>query len=135
MKKLQNIGSNVPIERRKSPRLIDSFKYHASTDKETVIDEKVSRKAISKLSSVILETEKTLKVVSPMRPDSTRATQVDIVTVLNKFLGKQLDSSGKMAVIQSVSGRQLSFNKYSGICEWANSQFLFVNGMNTLSLS
>lgn len=84
--------------------------------------------------------EKTITVVRPANPSrkevtkpkgaSARSTSVNVGNIVGQFLGHAMDKKGKDYVVQRVSGSQsrVSFNKYSGIQEWANeAMFLWVN--------
>lgn len=78
---------------------------------------------------------------APPKPDSTRNVNINVNSILFGknlpddcgLLGKQVEKYGKAAVIEDacyLSGHSstASFNKYSGICEWANKCFfLWVN--------
>ena len=69
---------------------------------------------------------------------STRNTLASVDSIVRRFLGKELERTGKAAVIDAaleassssdgVPEYNVSFNKYSGICEWQNDAiFLWVN--------
>ena len=67
---------------------------------------------------------------------STKNTTCSVGAIVRRWLGKELESTGKAAVIDaatrastSVGGvGTISFNKYSGLCEWQNDAiFLWVN--------
>lgn len=76
---------------------------------------------------------------SEAKPGTTRATKIDVSRVLNGdfsypiFIGHQLASPGKAAVVEHANlicrnDFGISFNKYSGVCEWNNEAiFLWVN--------
>ncbi len=76
---------------------------------------------------------------SEAKPGTTRATKIDVKRVLYGdfnypiFIGHQLSSPGKAAVVEHANlicrnEFGLSFNKYSGVCEWSNEAiFLWVN--------
>lgn len=59
----------------------------------------------------------------------TKDLIISIDDILSSCLGKYVSSKmGKAAVIEYVSGSaHVSFNKYSGVLEWKNSLFLWVN--------
>jgi hypothetical protein len=81
-------------------------------------------------------------VRSEAKPGTTRATYVDAKKVLcghfdyPLFIGRRLANTGKAAVVEHANfmcGNEvgISFNKYSGVCEFQNDVlFLWVN-MNT----
>jgi len=81
-------------------------------------------------------------VQSEAKPGTTRATYVDVKKVLYGhfdyplFIGRRLANTGKAAVVEHANfmcGNEaaISFNKYSGVCEFQNNAlFLWVN-MNT----
>jgi len=81
-------------------------------------------------------------VQSEAKPGTTRATYVDVKKVLHGhfdyplFIGRRLANTGKAAVVEHAAfmcGNEagISFNKYSGVCEFQNDAlFLWVN-MNT----
>ena len=88
-------------------------------------------------------TAKTKVVIqSEAKPGTTRATNINVKQSLNGnfdypiFVGRRLAATGKAAVVEHanfMSGNPpgISFNKYSGVCEFRNSAlFLWVN-MNT----
>lgn len=60
---------------------------------------------------------------------STKNTTIHTGATVRKYLGQELEYTGKAATIEAaVEGGTLSFNKYSGICEWENDAiFLWVN--------
>lgn len=71
---------------------------------------------------------------------STRFLHLNVNEILTNFLGHQLEVSGKDAVISQMSrysslkdtneiagSDRISFNKYSGVLEWKNALFLWVN--------
>lgn len=72
--------------------------------------------------------------------NSARAIYLDVEVLMQNFLGKQCDRTGKAAVIEESARKSyrkctlpstpisISFNKYSGVQEWAgNVLFLWVN--------
>lgn len=74
---------------------------------------------------------------------STRFLHLNVNEILTNFLGQQLEMSGKDAVISQMSrylslkdaneiagSNRISFNKYSGVLEWKNALFLWVNLKN-----
>ena len=73
------------------------------------------------------------------KPGSTKATIIDITKVLYGnfnfpiFIGQQLVSPNKASVIEHANlvcrnDSGISFNRYSGVCEWGNdAMFLWVN--------
>ncbi len=77
--------------------------------------------------------------VSEPKPGTTRATNVNIRHVLYAtfdypiFVGRRLSKTGKAAVVEHANfmcgnGSGISFNKYSGVCEFRNDVlFLWVN--------
>jgi hypothetical protein len=61
-------------------------------------------------------------------PDMSRAISANIEHFLGKYLGIQIKEFGKAAIMsQSNSGLLPRFNKYSGVVEWKNCIFLWVN--------
>ena len=60
---------------------------------------------------------------------STKNTTIHAGATVRKYLGQELEYTGKAATIEAaVEGGTLSFNKYSGICAWENDAiFLWVN--------
>lgn len=68
----------------------------------------------------------------PAASGSSRSMKCDVNKLLQSYIGNTIvprDGQVKRAVIQlsSNSGVCPSFNRMSGICEWANCVFLFVN--------
>jgi len=72
---------------------------------------------------------------SAIKP-STKNTTCSVGAIVRRWLGKELESTGKAAVIDAAMGAStsvggvgsISFNKYSGLCEWKNDAiFLWVN--------
>jgi hypothetical protein len=68
----------------------------------------------------------------PAAAGSSRSMKCDVNKLLQSYIGNTIvprDGQVKRAVIQlsSNSGVCPSFNRMSGICEWANCVFLFVN--------
>uniref|UniRef100_A0A7S2EEJ7 Uncharacterized protein n=1 Tax=Trieres chinensis TaxID=1514140 RepID=A0A7S2EEJ7_TRICV len=81
----------------------------------------------------------------PTKPQSltsqptAKSTVVNVSKILERYLGRKMDSSGKAPVVrETVNASQpkneecpgyfVSFNKYSGVCEWRNEAiFLWVN--------
>ena len=84
-----------------------------------------------------------IKHAMDAKPGTTRATFIDVHKILfGQFnhpicVGQQLSTFGKVAVVEHAdiqcqisnsSGNGISFNKYSGVCEWKNDAlFLWVN--------
>jgi len=87
---------------------------------------------------------------SPSEPaaNSVRSISLDISKLVLKFLGKPLETFGKDFVIQNTfreaaypedmqrlqGASRLSFNKYSGVQEWKNVIYLWINigGQNSV---
>lgn len=86
-------------------------------------------------------THKTIKMPqqSEAKPGTTRATIIDVSKVFcgdfnyPVFIGRQLKMPGKASVVEHANllcrnDFGISFNKYSGVCEWRNNAiFLWVN--------
>jgi len=87
---------------------------------------------------------KTAVIMKPViqteaKPGTTRATSIDVSKVLcgdfnyPVFIGRQLSNTGKAAVTEHANlmcrnDVGISFNKYSGVCEWKDDViFLWVN--------
>ena len=63
----------------------------------------------------------------PIQPDTTRSMNADTFYFLEN-LAFPIDTFGKAAVVELAgSGTLYKFNKYSGVTEWNNSLFLWVN--------
>lgn len=66
---------------------------------------------------------------------SSRSIEMNVKSIMDQYLGVELQSTGKSAVIDVSTNfdtnQSVSFNKYSGICEWKNhSLTLWVNIMD-----
>lgn len=60
--------------------------------------------------------------------DTSSSLFADIDTMLNQYLGQPLADYGKAAVMKkSNQNRDVRFNKYSGVAEWKNCLYLWVN--------
>jgi len=90
---------------RTSPRLRNVHPPRNSLRYEESLKSKTSKKNDPNVDSSFKKT------IPAPRSDSTRCTQIDLSAVLSSHLGKPV-SCGKLSVIQRVSGKQLSFNKY-----------------------
>ena len=65
----------------------------------------------------------------------SRETRINVQSIVSQCLGKYLTpKTGKASVVTTASNNpHISFNKYSGVLEWENCLFLWVNlgGVNT----
>ena len=105
---------------------------------DTVIPKTTSkRKRVDKSSRQIVKAETVQRIDA--KPGTTRATFIDVQRVLcgnfdyPVFIGQRLSNTGKKAVIDHASlmcgnAPDISFNKYSGVCEFRNEAIcLWVN--------
>jgi len=73
----------------------------------------------------VLET--TTAIVPEAPPDSSRSTCINVNEIVNQYLGRRLEETGKAAVISASAGRTVRFNKYSGALAWSNCTYLWIN--------
>eukprot|EP00554_Chaetoceros_debilis_P016438 CAMPEP_0194122506 /NCGR_PEP_ID=MMETSP0150-20130528/50925_1 /TAXON_ID=122233 /ORGANISM="Chaetoceros debilis, Strain MM31A-1" /LENGTH=247 /DNA_ID=CAMNT_0038815397 /DNA_START=63 /DNA_END=807 /DNA_ORIENTATION=- len=127
--------------RRRSKRLSGKLPYTSNPDRIVKAADLVD-KDTGKTQSRIASKQKPIsceKLQIDAKPGSTRATVIDLKKILCGtfdypiFIGRRLESFGKAAVVEHariMSGNfsSISFNKYSGVCEFKNDiLFLWVN--------
>ncbi len=119
---------------------------HEEEQEEEKMDENPSsttRSPSKKTKSYSANRQKSLMQMPTIPTDgkiSTRFLDLNVNEVIASFLGQQLEISGKDAVISQMSrfsshnnnyettkSTRISFNKYSGVLEWKNALFLWVN--------
>ena len=140
---------------RRSLRTRTSLSDVAVNDDNNVVEQKIMNKNVEKENKSRKRTLETstsnhkqtdLHIIKPQnesiaKPGTTRATLIDVSKVLYGnfnypiYIGRQLATTGKASVIDHAAlvcrindKNPISFNKYSGVCEFKNdSIFLWVN--------
>jgi len=136
-----------PVRTRRSSRLSEAASDGAQEKSETQdadpskpIQKRQRTDGTEQIEKPLTVGSKSRDIVqSEAKPGTTRATYVDVQQVLYGhfdypvFIGRRLAATGKAAVIEHANfmcgnGRGVSFNKYSGVCEFQNDVlFLWVN--------
>lgn len=70
-----------------------------------------------------------IRVIATPSSDSSRVLSAQLEGFLHESLGNPIESYGKAAVMLIANGgiKVPKFSKYSGVCEWRDCVFLWVN--------
>lgn len=123
-------ATEVDCLRRKSSRLaaLDLVSYDETG--KVNLDGPIAKKELSTDEVVLPPRQVDCATVDRKPPslDSTRALDAMFDVFLGPNLSKELASHGKAHVVAIANGGcPPRFNKYSGVTEWANGLFLWVN--------
>ncbi|GFH52193.1 hypothetical protein CTEN210_08669 [Chaetoceros tenuissimus] len=145
-----NVEVHQSIATRRSSRLKNTSTDDAVKDTDMHLEEAMKSKPTKKRQRTEIDAPQnginTLSTLPPKpivqseaKPGTTRATYVNLQSVLQGdfdfpvFIGRRLAATGKAAVIEHANFMcgnppNISFNKYSGVCEFKNDcLFLWVN--------
>lgn len=80
-------------------------------------------------SSQTRKRKSSVALVREVSPDSSRAIDADLSFILGEGLGNFVGENRTKAAVMALANRGIvpSFSKYSGIAEWRNCLFLWVN--------
>lgn len=124
-----------PVRDRKRPKLSDPT-IESATPKSQQQSQSQGEWNLHKSNA---RSSSSSKSQIPPALNSVKRIKLSVCDTVNQYLGRSMTNTGKACVIQTVLGRgggaaaagtdiNASFNKYSGVQEWANDAiFLWVN--------